>query len=172
MVACPKHANFKPELHFVEAAWTFGNHWAFQTKSHWIHLSHLWCLKVREECVCVQFLVKGDLLQFFPLFFHQVIVLGQGICWLSIQNNAIRTIELASGFIDFYYSKQEICQSMTPWNFFLQKLRHFSAEKDLVYILVSYFTLHHGSFSNHRRQTEICLWVILFDILFSTESTL
>ena len=44
--------------------------------------------------------------------------------------------------------------------------------KDLVYILVSYFTLHHGSFSNHRRQTEICLWVILFDILFSTESTL
>ena len=90
---------------------------------------------VRSVCVCVQFLVKGDLLQ-FPFVFHQVIVLGQGICWLSIRNNTIRTrtIELASGFIDFYYSKQEICQSMTPWNFFLQKLRHFSTEKELVYI--------------------------------------
>ena len=145
------------------------------SKQKAIHLSHFWCLKVREECVCVyNFLVKGDLLQ-FPFVFHQVVVvLGQGICWLSIQNNTIqtRTIELASGFIDLYYSKQEIRQSMTPWNFFCKKLHHFSAKKELVHILVFYFTLHHGSFSNHRKQTEISLWVILFDILFSTESTL
>ena len=34
VVACPNYANFILELHFVEAAWTFRNHWAFQTKSH------------------------------------------------------------------------------------------------------------------------------------------
>ena len=148
----------------MEAAWTFGNHWAFQTKSHWIHLSHLWCLKVREECVCcVQFLVKGDLLQFFPLFF-------------SSSNSPARPRHLLTVHTKQYYTDHWACfwfywllllkTRNLPVNdplklLFCKKLRHFFSGKG---VSVHISILFH--FSNHRRQTKICLWVIFVSYSF------